>query len=53
MENLTEIFVRGFDFSDLSAYLKLASGQVTLDTLFASFMEGLTTFFNAIFGTAA
>lgn len=53
MENFMEILANGFDLSDFSAYLQLATGQVTLETLFASFFEGLTTFFQSIFGSMA
>lgn len=53
MENFMEILAGGFDFGNITAYLQIATGQVTLDSLFASFFEGLTVFFQTIFGNLA
>ena len=44
MEGFMEIIARGFDFSDLSSYLQIATGQTTVDSLFGSFFEGLKVF---------
>lgn len=44
MEGFMEILVNGFNFGDLGAYLQLASGQITLETLFGSYFEGLKVF---------
>ena len=44
MENFMEILVNGFNFGDLNAYIQLASGQITLETLFGSYFEGLKVF---------
>ena len=44
MENFMEIVARGFDLSDLSSYLLLASGEITIETLFGSFFDGLKVF---------
>ena len=37
MGNLMEIIARGFSIGDLDAYLKLATGEVNMDTLFGLF----------------
>ncbi len=44
MENFMEILARGFDFSDLSSYLQIVTGEITVDSLFGSFFEGLKVF---------
>ena len=44
MENFMEIIANGFNFGDLNAYIQLASGQITLETLFGSYFEGLKVF---------
>ena len=46
MENFMEILINGFNFNDLGSYIQLATGQVTLDTLFGTFFEGLKTFYD-------
>lgn len=44
MENFMEIIARGFNIGDIGSYLKLITGEVTLETLFGSYFEGLKTF---------